>query len=158
MAAIGRETEKVRRYSTCYQDHSLVNSESRIAKEFQDESRVTFQLKVKKDLVIDHDVQSHTAPPLNECDASTQFFFFDTREYRSALHQVFGPGKCRELYSSKSHPFTHQLSTIVMAPSKKSKSTKSSESIATRLGLVVKSGKYTLGYKSALKQMRSGKG
>jgi large subunit ribosomal protein L30e len=45
-----------------------------------------------------------------------------------------------------------------MAPSKKSKSTKSSESIATRLGLVVKSGKYTLGYKSALKQMRSGKG
>ena len=45
-----------------------------------------------------------------------------------------------------------------MAPSKKSKSTKSSESIASRLALVVKSGKYTLGYKSALKQMRSGKG
>ncbi|KAG2129059.1 60S ribosomal protein L30, partial [Suillus bovinus] len=30
-------------------------------------------------------------------------------------------------------------------------------SIASRLALVVKSGKYTLGYKSALKQMRSGK-
>ncbi|KAF8519678.1 hypothetical protein JB92DRAFT_1976725 [Gautieria morchelliformis] len=34
--------------------------------------------------------------------------------------------------------------------------TKSSESIATRLGLVVKSG-YTLGYKSALQQMLGGK-
>jgi large subunit ribosomal protein L30e len=45
-----------------------------------------------------------------------------------------------------------------MAPTKKSKSTKSNESIAARLGLVVKSGKYTLGYKTALKQMRNGKG
>ncbi|KAK2465671.1 hypothetical protein APHAL10511_002215 [Amanita phalloides] len=44
-----------------------------------------------------------------------------------------------------------------MAPSKKSKATKSTESIAARLALVVKSGKYTLGYKSALKEMRSGK-
>lgn len=45
-----------------------------------------------------------------------------------------------------------------MAPTKKSKSAKSTESIATRLALVVKSGKYSLGYKSALKQMRNGKG
>jgi hypothetical protein len=45
-----------------------------------------------------------------------------------------------------------------MAPTKKSKATKSTESISARLALVVKSGKYTLGYKSALKQMRSGKG
>lgn len=45
-----------------------------------------------------------------------------------------------------------------MVASKKSKSAKSTESIASRLALVVKSGKYTLGYKSALKQMRSGKG
>lgn len=45
-----------------------------------------------------------------------------------------------------------------MAPTKKSKAAKSTESIATRLALVVKSGKYTLGYKSALKQMRNGKG
>ncbi|KAF7973655.1 hypothetical protein HWV62_13896 [Athelia sp. TMB] len=44
-----------------------------------------------------------------------------------------------------------------MAPSKKSKATKSSESISSRLALVVKSGKYSLGYKSALKQMRNGK-
>ncbi|KAH8116387.1 50S ribosomal protein L30e-like protein [Phellopilus nigrolimitatus] len=44
-----------------------------------------------------------------------------------------------------------------MAPSKKSKSSKSTESISSRLALVVKSGKYSLGYKSALKQMRSGK-
>jgi len=45
-----------------------------------------------------------------------------------------------------------------MSSTKKSKAAKSSESIASRLALVVKSGKYTLGYKSALKQMRSGKG
>ena len=45
-----------------------------------------------------------------------------------------------------------------MAPTKKSKATKSTESIASRLALVVKSGKYFLGYKSALKQMRNGKG
>ena len=45
-----------------------------------------------------------------------------------------------------------------MAPTKKSKATKSSESISSRLALVVKSGKYSLGYKSALKQMRNGKG
>jgi len=48
--------------------------------------------------------------------------------------------------------------TNSMAPTKKSKAAKSSESISARLALVVKSGKYTLGYKSALKQMRSGKG
>ena len=46
----------------------------------------------------------------------------------------------------------------VMAPTKKSKAAKSSESISSRLALVVKSGKYSLGYKSALKQMRNGKG
>ncbi|KAF7308666.1 60s ribosomal protein L30 [Mycena chlorophos] len=45
-----------------------------------------------------------------------------------------------------------------MAPTKKSKAAKSSESISAKLALVVKSGKYTLGYKSALKQMRNGKG
>ncbi|KAH8806881.1 50S ribosomal protein L30e-like protein [Flagelloscypha sp. PMI_526] len=44
-----------------------------------------------------------------------------------------------------------------MAPTKKSKAAKSTESIATKLALVVKSGKYSLGYKSALKQMRNGK-
>jgi len=45
-----------------------------------------------------------------------------------------------------------------MSSNKKSKAAKSSESISARLALVVKSGKYSLGYKSALKQMRSGKG
>lgn len=44
-----------------------------------------------------------------------------------------------------------------MAPVKKSKSTRNSESINSRLQLVVKSGKYTLGYKQALKQLRNGK-
>ncbi|CAE6447261.1 unnamed protein product [Rhizoctonia solani] len=45
-----------------------------------------------------------------------------------------------------------------MAPIKKSKSLKSNESLNAKLALAVKSGKYFLGYKSALKQMRSGKG
>ncbi|EOR01345.1 hypothetical protein E3P92_01518 [Wallemia ichthyophaga] len=38
-----------------------------------------------------------------------------------------------------------------------SKKNKGSEGINSKLQLVVKSGKYTLGYKSALKQLRSGK-
>ncbi|KAF7370854.1 60S ribosomal protein L30-1 [Mycena sanguinolenta] len=54
-------------------------------------------------------------------------------------------------------PPSTNLPSTLMAPTKKSKAAKSSESIAARLALVVKSGKYTLGYKSALKQMRSGK-
>jgi large subunit ribosomal protein L30e len=44
-----------------------------------------------------------------------------------------------------------------MAPVKKSKSAKASENINSRLQLVVKSGKFTLGYKQALKQLRNGK-
>ncbi|KAJ7593954.1 50S ribosomal protein L30e-like protein [Mycena floridula] len=44
-----------------------------------------------------------------------------------------------------------------MAPTKKSKTSKTTESITAKLALVVKSGKYSLGYKSALKSMRSGK-
>jgi large subunit ribosomal protein L30e len=40
-------------------------------------------------------------------------------------------------------------------PPKKSK--KTTESINSRLALVMKSGKYTLGYKSCLKQLRAGK-
>lgn len=45
-----------------------------------------------------------------------------------------------------------------MSTTKKSKAAKSTESISARLALVVKSGKYSLGYKTALKQMRNGKG
>ncbi|KAG0488812.1 hypothetical protein HPP92_007623 [Vanilla planifolia] len=43
-----------------------------------------------------------------------------------------------------------------MAPTKKTK--KSTESINNRLALVMKSGKYTLGYKTVLKSLRSSKG
>ncbi|CAJ0752807.1 14320_t:CDS:2 [Entrophospora sp. SA101] len=38
------------------------------------------------------------------------------------------------------------------------KSKKATESINSRLALVMKSGKYTLGYKSTLKTLRQGKG
>jgi len=51
-----------------------------------------------------------------------------------------------------------QTEPDTMAPTKQKKAAKSIESIASRLALVVKSGKYSLGYKSALKQMRNGKG
>merc|ERR1719451_34260 len=45
-----------------------------------------------------------------------------------------------------------------MAPAKKaSKASKSAESINTRLALVMKSGKYCLGYKTTLKTLRQGK-
>lgn len=53
-------------------------------------------------------------------------------------------------------PIRQLTASIKMAP-KKSKSAKSSENINSRLQLVVKSGKYTLGYKQALKQLRNGK-
>ncbi|PWZ19406.1 60S ribosomal protein L30 [Zea mays] len=43
-----------------------------------------------------------------------------------------------------------------MAPTKKSK--KSTESINNKLQLVMKSGKYTLGYKTVLKTLRNSKG
>jgi large subunit ribosomal protein L30e len=43
-----------------------------------------------------------------------------------------------------------------MSSSKKQK--KAMESINSRLALVMKSGKYTLGYKSTLKTLRQGKG
>eukprot|EP00899_Mesostigma_viride_P014472 jgi/Mesvir1/23025/Mv19882-RA.1 len=44
---------------------------------------------------------------------------------------------------------------VTMAPVKKTK--KTSEGINTRLALVMKSGKYTLGYKTVLKSLRGGK-
>jgi large subunit ribosomal protein L30e len=43
-----------------------------------------------------------------------------------------------------------------MAPTKKTKKS-GSDSINSRLALVMKSGKYVLGYKSTLKTLRSGK-
>merc|ERR1712131_196962 len=46
-----------------------------------------------------------------------------------------------------------QTQQIIMAPVKK----KGSESINSRLALVMKSGKYTLGYRSTLKTLRQGK-
>merc|ERR1712013_785599 len=47
----------------------------------------------------------------------------------------------------------HVPQQITMAPIKK----KGSESINSRLALVMKSGKYTLGYRSTLKTLRQGK-
>ncbi|KAI8800087.1 60S ribosomal protein [Cladochytrium replicatum] len=44
-----------------------------------------------------------------------------------------------------------------MAPAAKKATKKSIESINTRLALVMKSGKFTLGYKSTLKTLRNGK-
>merc|ERR1712012_359412 len=60
------------------------------------------------------------------------------------------------LFSTWSPPCTVTSNTIKMAP-KASKSKKSVESINTRLALVMKSGKYFLGYKQTLKTLRQGK-
>merc|ERR1711915_271305 len=49
-----------------------------------------------------------------------------------------------------------QNQSLKMAPSKKSNK-KSNESINARLALVMKSGKYVLGYKQTLKTLRNGK-
>lgn len=43
-------------------------------------------------------------------------------------------------------------------PPHQAKKTKAGEGINSRLALVIKSGKYTLGYKTVLKCLRSGKG
>ncbi|BGP33389.1 60S ribosomal protein L30 [Rhodotorula toruloides] len=44
-----------------------------------------------------------------------------------------------------------------LAPAAQKKTKKSADNINARLALVIKSGKYSLGYKSTLKAMRSGK-
>ncbi|KAG8894611.1 60S ribosomal protein L30 [Tulasnella sp. 403] len=44
-----------------------------------------------------------------------------------------------------------------MAPAKRGKAAKAGESINAKLQLVVKSGKYTCGYREALRSMRAGK-
>ncbi|GAA5999558.1 60S ribosomal protein eL30 RPL30 [Rhodotorula paludigena] len=49
------------------------------------------------------------------------------------------------------------LGQTSVAPASQKKVKKSADNINARLALVIKSGKYTLGYKSVLKQMRSGK-
>ncbi|GAA5966656.1 hypothetical protein JCM8115_000237 [Rhodotorula mucilaginosa] len=50
-----------------------------------------------------------------------------------------------------------RLERARLAPAAQKKVKKSADNINARLALVIKSGKYTLGYKSTLKAMRSGK-
>jgi hypothetical protein len=83
---------------------------------------------------------------LNQCASTNPRHFRCTQAHRQDTRR-------RLLCSSSPSPYLTQ-----MAPTKKSKAAKSTESIASRLALVVKSGKYSLGYKSALKHMRNGKG
>merc|ERR1712093_715110 len=49
------------------------------------------------------------------------------------------------------------LPTMAPVPTQTKKAKKSSDNINTKLALTIKSGKYSLGYKSTLKLMRSGK-
>jgi large subunit ribosomal protein L30e len=51
----------------------------------------------------------------------------------------------------------HVRLCIVVAPAAQKKVKKSADNINSKLALVIKSGKYALGYKSTLKAMRSGK-
>ncbi|GAA5834569.1 hypothetical protein JCM3766R1_003600 [Sporobolomyces carnicolor] len=60
------------------------------------------------------------------------------------------------LFSSPSRqPFN--FDSVEMAPAAQKKVKKSADNINSKLALVIKSGKYSLGYKSTLKAMRSGK-
>merc|ERR1712138_110045 len=52
-------------------------------------------------------------------------------------------------------PMGYQLGSIIMVSAKKSK--KAQESINSRLQLVIKSGKFSMGYKSTLKTLRAAK-
>lgn len=64
--------------------------------------------------------------------------------------------KCDSTVSDNTRPSTkRQLNTSVKMAPKKNK--KDANSINSRLALVMKSGKVTLGYKSTLKSLRSGK-
>merc|ERR1711959_89080 len=54
-----------------------------------------------------------------------------------------------------SRALPHQLGSIIMVSAKKSK--KAQESINSRLQLVIKSGKFSMGYKSTLKTLRAAK-
>merc|ERR1711920_322288 len=68
-------------------------------------------------------------------------------------HTYDTPGSV--VLARSAHPPTTLPPSAAMAISKKQK--KAQESINSRLTLVMKSGKYTLGYKTCLKSLRSGK-
>jgi hypothetical protein len=63
--------------------------------------------------------------------------------------------KCQFFGCDFQRSAAHRQLRRPMAPKKQKKS--SSESVNARLALVMKSGKYTLGYKSTLKQIRKGR-
>merc|ERR1711965_1180260 len=55
-------------------------------------------------------------------------------------------------------PLARRFKSSAMAPAQQTKKVKkSADNINAKLALVIKSGKYTLGYKETLKNMRSGK-
>merc|ERR1711881_273726 len=55
-------------------------------------------------------------------------------------------------------PLARRFKSSAMAPAQQTKKVKkSADNINAKLALVIKSGKYSLGYKSVLKAMRSGK-
>ncbi|GAA5880829.1 hypothetical protein JCM3774_000491 [Rhodotorula dairenensis] len=60
-------------------------------------------------------------------------------------------------FVSPVHPLVQHPPLAPLAPAAQKKVKKSADNINARLALVIKSGKYTLGYKSTLKAMRSGK-
>merc|ERR1711879_417437 len=67
-----------------------------------------------------------------------------------------GPSHCG--WKSKQHALgTHPSLPSMASTKKQSKASKHADSINTRLALVMKSGKYNLGYKTTLKTLRQGK-
>jgi hypothetical protein len=94
----------------------------------------------------------HTASAKPPTDRSLVCSFPATKEF-TTIHHHNPYAVVRLLYRHLGFGINEMAPTTA---SKKAK--KGSENIASKLALVIKSGKYSLGYKSTLKQMRSGKG
>ncbi|OQD77775.1 hypothetical protein PENDEC_c002G04271 [Penicillium decumbens] len=94
---------------------------------------------------------THGAENCNFPPAQSRFRFIST------LHPLFiHAGRSASSSILSSNPIRSQeLHSAEMAPTKKSK--KGSDNINSRLALVMKSGKVTLGAKSTMKTLRSGK-
>ena len=95
------------------------------------------------------------------CSRLPTFSLASRRHHRRPTASFARSGRTvrrRSVCFTSSSTHTPPYTLLQFRGTKKSKAAKSTESIASRLALVVKSGKYELGYKSALKQMRNGKG
>ncbi|QPH05698.1 60S ribosomal protein L30 [Epichloe festucae Fl1] len=79
----------------------------------------------------------------------------DATIFENILHNSMIPNLSNLFSKAKFPSFRLESINVKMAPQKKNK--KDANSINSKLALVMKSGKVTLGYRSTLKSLRSGK-